>query len=108
MPPFSAQAPKTSRVHSVIQQTHMSAYFERRTHVRPHCSGSKLVKVRWHADVAIPMGGDQGGVDGDTPTMQRADADFGIGNVITVVCRLPKLSLHCCRPIRIPSFDAIM
>ena len=25
-----------------------------RTHVRQQCSGSKIVKVRWHADVASP------------------------------------------------------
>src|SRR5262249_34532239 len=106
MPPFSAHSPKPGAMHCPLQQTHVTKNFERSTRVTPHSSRRKIIKVTWHANGTIPCV-HQGSIDGDSPTVRRADADFRVRNIVTVVRCLPKLCLYVYRPIGVPDFQSI-
>ena len=103
MPPFLGLPVKTGISHCDLEQMHAQAYCRVSTSVMPYCGRRKIIKVRRHLNRAIRHI-DQGCINSDSPTVQRASASLWIGDILVVVCGLPQLDLHRFRSIRIPDF----
>ena len=103
MPPLTAQSVETGISHCDLEQMRMPANCWIAPKVMPHRGWREIIKVGGHRDRAMPRI-DQRGIDGDPPAVQRTGPDFGIGDMIIVMRRLPQLHLHGFRAIRIPDF----